>query len=146
MTAACYRNLKRRLPAYAASLAPDARLKELVGDPEGQRRHHEQRRSPPVATRAQNGAGGEQPDTNDRFHTGKGPGVAIGECFPEYFMIKDRERATCSVGVVITLPPAVPGHAVKCGVQLPGSGAAITSVRSSAAVAVRQTPSDTDGR
>jgi hypothetical protein len=56
VTAACYRNLKRRLPAYAASLAPDARLKELVGDPEGQRRHHEQRRSPPVAEGTQNTA------------------------------------------------------------------------------------------
>jgi len=34
--------------------------------------------------------------------------VAIGECSPGYFMIKYRERVTCSVGVVITRPPAVP--------------------------------------
>jgi hypothetical protein len=79
------RKLHRSAWRACCKLAPGARLKELVGDPEGQHRHHEQRHSPPVATPAQKCAEDDQPDTNDKFHTGKEPGVAIGECSPWVF-------------------------------------------------------------
>ena len=72
----------RRASPGVCELALDARLKELVGDPEGQRRHREQRRSPPVTVGAQYGADNDQPDTHDKFHAGTSTGVAISKCSP----------------------------------------------------------------